>query len=483
MTGKIIVTITPPTPNGDLHLGHLSGPFLGADVFARRMKQLGFDVLLVSYSDDYQSYLPRKTKPLLRDPLEYAQLIRNTMLLSMESVEIRLDYFMQSSLHPEFAESARHYLELVRDQIDVQERKTFYCESCDCYGYEGFGRGICNWCGTPSDASQCEHCARMPDINAMAAMTCMSCQEAMSPVTTVQHVWQIGQNYKAILEAHAEIPKRPCLEKYLNDALANSDETWGITRPGDAGLQLKELENKPLHTWFMGLTGYRSAVKSFLKEEPQRGTFEQWWHPDTQLVHFLGYDCSYSHAIGYVAQQLKDNTGPSVGQFITNRFLKLDGNDFSTSRGFAVWIKDITAQYPADAVRLYTALHAPETEVANFSMDHFKQWYRSFFTMLVKRLRHNWGTEDINTTEFDAIYKQWKIHSSMDDFSIAGMAQCLTTFSEQILSKGETVNRHHWLLWATMAESICPVLTQEIKRKEKNFESINLPKQTLSTVT
>ncbi|MEZ5839496.1 MAG: class I tRNA ligase family protein, partial [Hyphomicrobiales bacterium] len=78
---RYIVTITPPTPNGDLHLGHLSGPFLGADVCRRALAGAGHDVLFVSYADDYQSYVPRKTEALERDAFEYSDLVRRMMLL------------------------------------------------------------------------------------------------------------------------------------------------------------------------------------------------------------------------------------------------------------------------------------------------------------------------------------------------------------------------------------------------------------------
>lgn len=470
---KIIVTITPPTPNGDLHLGHLSGPFLSADVFARRMKQLGHDAIVVSYTDDYQSYLPRKTTPLLRKPFEYARLVREMMLQSMASAEIYLDYFMPSSRCDNFAQSAEHYYQLVQHQVHVQERKSFYCSSCDVYGYEGFGRTNCNWCGTSSDANQCEHCARMPDIDKIEHMTCMSCHQEMSEVTVPQHVWEIGQNYTDVAKEHKGISKRACLENYLEEALDNVQESWGITRPGDAGLELTCLDSKPLHTWFMGLAGYRSAVKTLLEQDPERGEFTQWWHPDTQLVHFLGYDCSYSHAVGYVSQQLHDKEGPGIGHFITNRFLKLDGDDFSTSRGHAIWIKDITSQYPADAVRLYTALNAPETEVANFSVKDFEHWYQTFFLSLVRSIRADWSVERADFVGYEPVFSQWEKNASLEEFSIAGMAKQLIAFSEALLITANPT-REHWLKWAEMAAALCPVLSNEVQSRDKQNESTDL---------
>lgn len=464
MKNKIIVTITPPTPNGDLHLGHLSGPILAADILSRRLRQQGHDVLLVSYTDDYQSYLPRKTQPLRRQPFEFAQIVRDTMLNTMALVDIDIDCFLQSSDSDDYREAAAYYVMKVKHQIELRTRKTFTCPKCYCYGYEGFGRGICNWCGTSSDASQCEHCARMPDIEKMSEMTCMSCQQPMIEKQIEQFVWKIGENYDGIANAHKYLPARSCLTHYLDEALVNKDEVWAITRPGDAGLQLDELAEQPLHTWFMGLSGYKSCVKSFLREHPERGDFTDWWHDQTQLVHFLGFDCSYSHAIGYVAQQLNDPQGPPPGQFITNRFLKLDGDDFSTSRGHAIWIRDMTAKYPSDAIRLYTALHAPETHVKNFVQTDFELWFHSFFEPLAATI-DNWTSTEEEKEAFNLTedyYNRWSQHATSESFSIVGMADTLCGLSDVLLGQTKNLSSKTWLRWAEMALPICPQLAASV---------------------
>jgi methionyl-tRNA synthetase len=467
MKGKFIVTITPPTPNGDLHLGHMSGPFLAADVLSRRLKQQGYDVLLVSYADDYQSYLPRKSKPLRRQPFEFARLVRDMMLNTMALADIDIDCFLQASDSDDYRQAAAHYVTRVADQVVLRTGKVFYCASCECYGYEGFGRGHCNWCGTSSDASQCEHCARMPDINQMPSMTCMSCQQPMVETSVEQYVWRVGENYPAVAQVHKNKPMRQCLSDYLDTALSDVSEVWPITRPGDAGLQLDQLAQQPLHTWFMGLAGYQACVNSYLREYPERGSFAHWWNDQTQLIHFLGFDCSYSHAIGYVAQQLNDPQGPPPGQFITNRFLKLNGDDFSTSRGHAVWIRDMAAHYPADAIRLYTALFAPETAVKNFVQADFDLWFSSFFTPLalavdaaghavLDAVAGDVEADPLDSTE--AFYQRWCEHASISQFSMAGMADALCGISDLLLGRSAIQSPKNWLRWAEMAQGLCPQL-------------------------
>jgi len=466
---KFIVTATPPTPNGDLHLGHLSGPFLAADVMQRRLKQLGHDVLFVTYSDDYQSYLPRKTHALRRKPFAYARLMRQAMQLSLELVDIRFDTFMQAADTPAYQRSGEHYAQLVAGQIELKEQKTFYCSACNLYGYEGFGRTKCNWCGTSSDTSQCEHCARMPDIEKITTMTCMSCQNAMQPVQVKQHIWKVGQNYPAVKAALQQRPTRICLTNYLDEVLSNEHEQWPLTRPGDAGVSVAALDNYPLHTWFLGLSGYRSCVESYLAANPERGEFAEWWAPETELVHLLGFDCSYSHAVGYSSLLLADQTGPRPGTFITNRFLKLDGEDFSTSRGHAVWIKDLTGQYPSDAIRLFCALTAPETAVSNFSREQFQQWYQQLFLPLVRQAEQatdpalTLTSEQIQHLRSHSAWRNWQQAASLEAFSIAGMAQAAMEFSEFILSDDElSIAPEAWQILAELVQPLCPDLAAAI---------------------
>ncbi len=466
---KFIVTATPPTPNGDLHLGHLSGPFLAADVMQRRLKQLGHDVLFVTYSDDYQSYLPRKTKALHRQPFAYARLMRQAMQLSLELVNIRFDTFMQAADTPVYQHSGEHYAKLIAGQTELKEHKTFYCATCNLYGYEGFGRTQCNWCGTSSDTSQCEHCARVPDIEKITAMTCMSCQGAMQPVQVKQHIWTIGQNYPAVKAALQQRPMRPCLTGYLDDVLSNESEQWSLTRPGDAGLPVAALDNYPLHTWFLGLSGYRSCVESYLATHPERGEFAEWWAPDTELVHLLGFDCSYSHAVGYSSLLLADQTGPCPGTFITNRFLKLDGEDFSTSRGHAVWIKDLTGQYPSDAIRLFSALTAPEIAVSNFSREQFQHWYHQIFLPLVTQAEQVIDSGITLTTEqwlrlrSHSACLDWQQAASLEAFSIAGMARAVLDFSEFMQADDVlSVAPEAWQNLAELFLPLCPDLANTI---------------------
>ena len=466
---KYIVTCTPPTPNGDLHLGHLSGPFLSADVCKRMLEQNGHDVLMVSYSDDYQSYLPRKAEAIERNPYEYAALMRRSILLSAELANINFDIFPSVYGNKYFKDSVEHYLDRISHHVQEEFVNVFKCLNCEKFGHEAFGRGKCNFCNASSDASQCENCAEKPIVEKMQDMHCVSCGTEMHLVKQQAMVWKLGKNYSKIDEYHKCNGMRHNLRSYLAKTLVNNDDSWPITRPGDSGLPMPRFSGDPVHTWFMGLSGYRAAVQEYLEKFPERGDFSSWWASDTHLVHFLGLDCSYSHAISYCAQLLCDPSGPPIGHFLTNLFLKLDGDDFSTSRGHAVWIKDITGQFPSDAIRFFTALHAPETEHKNFSKFEFENWVKHEYKPLVKFLENISQVENSCNGQFHEAYwdnsnaiKSYEQAIKLDAFSMSQMAKSLIKLIDEIKMAPSDVQNEGWCRFAQLCKPIMPNLSQKI---------------------
>jgi methionyl-tRNA synthetase len=462
---KYIVTITPPTPNGDLHLGHLSGPFLAADVCARVLKQKGHDVLLVSYSDDYQSYMLRKAHQVQKNAFTLAINNCKEIKLSLDAVDIKYDHFMQAYESEAFASNVEYYFKLIKnaEQITKNDTKVFLCETCNVYGYEGLGRCKCNWCGASSDASQCEECGRAPDVDKIDSMECMLCNHEMKPIVVNRWVWSLGKNYPKLRAHYQYAPMRMHLREFLSEQLQNESTLWPITRPSDAGLNLNrdELIQQPIHTWFMGLAGYRATLEEHLETNPQKGKLEDWWNTSTNLIHFLGFDCSFSHALGYAALQVLDPTAPKPGVCITNEFLKLDGSDFSTSRGHAVWIREIVAQYPIDAVRLFTALNAPENNTENFDRNSFSSWYQSTYLKIVefykKDMTGNHELLNVDDLSKNKYIKEFNEVSSLEGFSISKIAKLIIEYAEKIISIQDSVMRKsQWQYFFYVASSICP---------------------------
>lgn len=468
---KYIVTVTPPTPNGDLHLGHLSGPFLGADVCARILRQKGHDVLLLSYSDDYQSYLLRKSRQTSQVLRDIALGNAEAIAVSLRSVDVHLDHFQQSLGNPYFLSEVNHYFALVEAAGDVVAREASipFCACCAVHGYEGFGRATCNYCGSPSDASQCEACASVPRLEDMGPMRCVLCGQEMSGKPVKRLEWTIGRRYPGLRERYRRAHQRPALADYLAATLAREDDVWPLTRPGESAIPLTRHPDQPIHTWFSGLAGYRATLAEYLARNGHPELLSDWWSPATRLVQFLGFDCTYSHAVAYAALLGLEGNGPAEVRHFTNRFLKLDGEDFSTSRNHAVWVRDIAASHDADAVRLYTALHSPENAVENFSRADFQHWVEADYERRI--IRGSWRSPPPGRRTSAAsatvdgsrpILHEWRSASSLDSFSISLLARCQMQMLD-VIDLAEDAERHRlWVLFAELGKAIHPRLSREI---------------------
>ncbi|MFW2544894.1 class I tRNA ligase family protein [Primorskyibacter sp. 2E107] len=466
---RYIVTVTPPTPNGDLHLGHLSGPFMAADVMRRGLIAQGHEVLMVCYSDDYQSYMPRKAEAIGRDPGAYAALMQRAITLSADLAGVDFDAFPISGGNPWFAESVNHYLDCVSSDLSRETVQVHRCPSCEKWGHEAWGRGGCNHCGESSDASQCEACAGKPDPALMTDVTCINCGTPMSLTAQPAEVWHLGRHFPELAKRHAKRPMRSDLRDYLARTLADTGDTWPITRPGDAGLPVARFGNAPVHTWFMGLAGYRAAIKAHLEDAPKKGRFADWWSPSTELIHFLGFDCSYSHAVAYGVQQVCDPDGPQVGTFLTNRFLKLDGSDFSTSRGNAIWIKDVTGQYPLDAIRLFTALNAPEEQVENFSLAAFKTWVTEVYLPMNAAIQA--AAAPTATWQGHPATRAAKAAQAPADFSMQKQARAIMALYDAITQAPKPDQPAGFATLAEIAAPIMPGLAA-LKTERKTHEPV-----------
>lgn len=434
---KYVVTITPPTPNGDLHIGHISGPFLAADVFTRTQRQLGHECLFVSYSDDYQSYMLRKGLELKADPVQLALSNTDRIEHSLAAVDIKVDNWMRPQDNQYFHSAVAEVFEAAQaaDAIEFRESKEPHCPRCDVWGYEAFGRGQCNFCGVDSDASQCEGCARAPDAARMPQFRCNLCSGAHEWKSVRRAFLKLG-NYCSLLRAlHARRRSRAPLDSWLPTAI-DEIEDWGVTRPHDAGLDLKPDGSCRIHTWFMGLAGYLAACREYADRVDQPGLVDVYWHDakDASLVHFLGFDCVFSHALVYPVL-LSLLPGVKIDQrFIPNQFLKLDGLNLSTSRNHAIWVADLAREACADSARLYLASIAPEEAEGDFRRERFATWRTSVFKQALPALiaagarsRQRWWTElaGADAPLLNGLRQQWMQAARVDGFSMKRMAGVL----------------------------------------------------------
>jgi methionyl-tRNA synthetase len=376
MHNKYIVTFAAPTSNGDLHIGHLSGPYLAADVFTRARRLLGDDVLFISFSDDYNNYVVRKAKQLNVSKEQLVTGYGAQIEKTLAKANIQVNHFMKALNNQHYREPVHQFFHRVSS-----EGKLFssfsnipFCQNCKVYGYEAFARGTCNYCGSSTDPSQCEICAMPPNIDRVGDFKCILCGQEMSRVPVEQLFLNIEHYWGYLSELYQNKPLRPALRQFIDTVLSQPNLTWAITRPHSWGIEVPGDDTTILHTWFNGIAGYYGASVEWSKQQKDPTSYRSYWHnPDTTLVHFIGFDCSFSHALVYPCLLLsQQNDCPTDIWIHTNAFLNLNGHCFSTSRGIAIWASEFLDYVSPDMLRLYLALVAPEQESANFSITEFR---------------------------------------------------------------------------------------------------------------
>ncbi|MCK0549955.1 methionine--tRNA ligase [Pseudomonas syringae] len=472
---KFIVTITPPTPNGDLHIGHIAGPFLAADVFTRVQRQRGHECVLVSYSDDYQSYMLRKGLEQDVDPVELARRNSDRIEASLAAINIQPDNWMRPHDNPWFAEAVGEVFGTLRDAgaIECRDSSEPYCPDCDVWGYEAFARGNCNYCGAESDASQCENCAQAPDAELMTDLRCKLCGQP-SQWKNVHRAFLKLAGFKPQLRDRllGQSWRKP-LDSWLRDSLEHLHD-WGVTRPGDGGLDLQADGSCRVHTWFMGLAGYMAAFREYADRVGRPELFRQYWQSGQgTLVHFLGFDCVFSHAIVYPAQLTALRDIKVRQRFMPNQFLKLDGLNLSTSRNHAIWVGDLAREACADSARLYLASIAPEESEGDFRLAQFLAWraevFGEFFPALLEaasnRDDHWWsGLCGADASLLEALRVQWSKASEPAQFSMKRMAQVLLdviAITRARLAEGRPIS-HLAAFIAVLGKALIPDTSAQI---------------------
>ena len=498
---KFIVTIAPPTPNGNLHLGHISGPFLAADIFARLRRLKGDDVFFTSYSDDYQDYVARKALQLDRNKFDVAQEFGTKIDNTLQQIDIQVDWFMKSF-------NNRYYKDAIVDlykaamkngAIKQVKAQVPYSEEEDQYGYEAFARGLCNYCGEESDASQCESCAKSPVMDKMGDLKSVFTNKPMSKVEKNREYLSIDKYRDYLKTLHTGNPARPYLKAYIDQVLELEDLNWFIDRPGGHGIDLRiEGKDITIHTWFSGLAGYLGASKEFFTKigKPERHD-EFWKDSETKVVNFLGFDCSFSHAIVYPSLALNAEGITKNHVQLTNKFLKLEGGDFSTSRNHAIWVDDILKDYSVDGVRFYLALISPEEELKNFEMEKFSHWYNEFFQPLISLVKkvigdyissgksmQQAGPASMDEKIMEA-YRRWQSFTELENFSISGMAaitQETLNLVQNMAEAGNTAGAAQAAMaYLVLSEPIHPTLSQKLLRRYTISEDAVLNQLTKDT--
>jgi methionyl-tRNA synthetase len=386
-TRRLLVTATPPTVNGNLHLGHLSGPYLAADVFVRAQRMTGTEVAYLSGADDHQSYVVRKGGQQGLAPRAVCERYTAEIERSLELAAIDMDLFARPSTSPHHRRFVQELFTKLHDAGDIHARQapSLWCVSCDRYLFEAHVGGSCPHCGSGSDGCACEACGRPNDCVDLRDPKCKRCG-ASPEVREVERLYFRLGRYEAALRDYWTRARMPphliaicehMLQGGLPDVAVSHVTDWGIPVPvpGFAG--------QCVYVWFEMAPGYLAATQEMLDARGGGASWRDLWCSDgAEVVQFFGIDNGWFHAVLFPAVWAAyDPAIRPPSTFVVNEFYRLEGDKFSTSRNHAIWVSDFLATESADAARFYLTLDRPEHRETSFSLDEYRRTVHAELTL------------------------------------------------------------------------------------------------------
>ena len=371
--GLTVVTAAPPTPNGDLHLGHVSGPYLGADILARAQRLSGRAAYAVTGSDLHQSYTRTKAAAQGVDPYLMAAGYADDIDDVFRSVGIDLAACVRPQDAPRHGELVAEFFTTLYERgcLVERERPTLHCPRCDRYLFEALVSGGCPRCGADSDGNSCEACA-WPNVGTdLDAATCTVCGTTATTRTTRQLYFPLARYAGLLAGRLGETWCGVAVDALRRQLLTSPLPEIPVTHPTDWGLPVPVpgYEDQRVYVWFEMLPGYFAEIEEMLRHAGIAGNWRSVWDaPSTEVVQFFGFDNGYFHSVLHPCLLLAyDESIRLPRALVANEFLQLDGTKFSTSRGHAVWARELVEQIGPDATRFALAWLRPEVGPVSFT--------------------------------------------------------------------------------------------------------------------
>ncbi|MFF7616717.1 class I tRNA ligase family protein [Streptomyces lavendulae] len=366
----VFVFSTPPTPNGDLHLGHLSGPYLGADAFTRYQRMTGAEAYHLTGSDDYQSYVVAAAAKEGTTPAETAAHYSAEIAETLRLMDIPLDQYTVTDQDPAYREGLRDFFGKVvaSGEIAVTETDALYDATTGGYLYEADVKGGCPGCGSITSGNICEECG---EPNTVADLTGpRSARSDAPPATAPAARWTLPLHaYAGDVRAHHRLGRVPARLRELADRLfRRPDLTIPLTHPSTWGVEPREegTDGQVIWVWPEMSYGFLHGIQSLGARlgRPWKAADPA---ADWKIVHFFGYDNSFYHCVLYpVLYQLAFPGWTPDIDYHVNEFYLLEGEKFSTSRRHAIWGKEILTPDTVDSVRYFLASTRPEGTRTDF---------------------------------------------------------------------------------------------------------------------
>jgi methionyl-tRNA synthetase len=389
MTDRFIVTADPPTPNGDLHVGHLSGPYFAADVLTRALRLQGKQVAFISNFDDNQPYVVTAGQRLGMTSEQVVSHFQERIASTLAANAIEPDYMgVPDGRQKAFVE--RFFGDLLdQGKLLVKEEPMPYCSHCERFLFEAYLQGTCPHCGSFCYGNGCEQCSLPNSPKDMGDPLCRVCGRPPAGPRSYRGLFlplsRYQEELKAYLLTRAGITRQHALDLILG-AMERPLPDIPLTYVSDYGfpVSLPGFEGQIWNVRQEILPALINTFDKWRERQPDGGW--DWREPeDYEVVCFHGYENAFQYVASFNTQLIASDLGWKLPYAnVTNEFYLLEGKKFSTTRNHAVWGADLLSRVPSDAVRFYLALTNPETKETDFVVSEFRD-------VTDRRLIHVWN--------------------------------------------------------------------------------------------
>ena len=376
---KYTVTAALPYANGPVHIGHLAGVYVPADIYVRYLRGVGRDVAFIGGSDEHGVAITLKARAEGKTPQvivdRYHEMIKN----SFASFGISFDIYSRTSSPQHHKTAAAYFDNLYKKGVfEERENEQFYDEKAEQFLADRYIKGTCPTCSfVEAYGDQCEHCGSTLSPTELIHPKSMLSGEV--PVMKATKHWYFPldkhENFlrEYILRDHKEWKSnvsgqcKSWLDGGLRARPMTRDLDWGIKVP------IKGASGKVLYVWFDAPIGYISATQEWAAAKGKN--WEDYWKKeDTKLVHFIGKDNIVFHCIIFPSILKAEGSYILPDNVPANEFLNLEGNKISTSRNWAVWLHEYLEDFPdkQDVLRYVLTANAPETI---FKLEITASWW------------------------------------------------------------------------------------------------------------
>ena len=373
---RTTVTSALPYANGPVHIGHLAGVYVPADIYVRYLRLKGEDVLFIGGSDEHGVPITIKAKKEGVTPQDIVDRYHNIIKDSFKEFGISFDIYSRTS-GPVHHEVASDFFKKLYEKGEFIEKESeqYYDEEAKQFLADRYITGECPHCHADGAyGDQCEKCGT--SLSPLDLINPKSAISGSKPVLKTTKHWYLpldkheGWLREWILEDHKEWRPnvygqcKSWLDMGLQPRAVSRDLDWGIPVPVEGA------EGKVLYVWFDAPIGYISNTKELLPD-----TWEQWWKAeDTRLIHFIGKDNIVFHCIVFPAMLKAEGSYILPDNVPSNEFLNLEGDKISTSRNWAVWLHEYLVDFKdkQDVLRYVLTANAPETKDNDFTWKDFQ---------------------------------------------------------------------------------------------------------------